>query len=117
MQQLDVVARLFPLVLSGEKTSTIRWREARIAPGFMTYLCEGEPEKRAVVWVTRCTDMPLSEVAAFLDKRDEWPDDVMLEGMRAHYPEIAPSDVVQVVEHLSPDETLRLKGPPAEAKS
>ena len=29
VQTLRVVGRLFPLILSGEKTSTIRWREHR----------------------------------------------------------------------------------------
>lgn len=105
MQELAVVARLFPLVLSGEKTSTIRWREARIESGPMTYVCEGEPTKRAVVLVTRCTDLPLAKVADFLGKAEEWPDPVMLAGMREHYPEISLTDVVQVVEHLMPEDT------------
>ena len=114
MQQLDVVARLFPSILSGEKTSTIRWREARIAPGFMTFVCEGVPDRRALVWVIRCTEMPLAEVAAFLGKEADWPDAVMLQGMRDHYPAIALTDIVQVVEHLTPDETLRQKGRPGD---
>ncbi len=32
IQTLGLVARLFPAVVSGEKTSTIRWRETRIVP-------------------------------------------------------------------------------------
>ena len=105
MQQLAVVARLFPLIVSGEKTSTIRWRETKIEPGPMTYFCESDPAKRAVVLVTRCKCMPLAEVATFLGRADEWPDDVMLEGMREHYPEIELTDVVQVIEHLTPEKT------------
>lgn len=103
MQELVLVDRLFPLVLSGEKTETIRWREAWIEPGPMTYVCEGDSAKTAVVLVTRCTDMPLSEVAAFLGKAEEWPDTVMLSGMQAHYPDITLQDIVQVVEHLPPE--------------
>ncbi len=99
MQQLPVVARLFPLVLRGEKTSTIRWREAPIVPGPMMYVCEGDPTRTAVVVVTRCTSMPLSDVAVFLDQVDAWPDDVLLAGMREHYPGIALSDTVDVIEH------------------
>ena len=109
MQELCVVDRLFPSILSGEKTSTIRWREVRIEPGYMTYICEDDPNKTAVVWVTNCTDVPLSEVAAFVGKETEWPDAVMLEGMRKHYPEIELVDIVQVVEHLTPAQTLQLK--------
>ena len=103
MQTLAVVARLFPLILSGEKTATIRWRETRIAPGPMIYVCDGDPGRTVVVEVTRCTDMPLSEAAAFLGRQEEWPDAVMLSGMREHYPGITLDDMVQVVEHLPPE--------------
>ena len=72
MQRLDVVGRLFPLILSGEKTSTIRWQEPRIKPGYMLYVNEDNPEQTIVVWVTQCTDMPLSNVSAYLDKKEEW---------------------------------------------
>jgi len=105
MQRLALAARLFPLLARGEKTSTIRWRETQIEPGPMAYFCEDDPNERAVVLVTRCTNMPLTEVAAFVGKAEEWPDDVMLDGMRKHYPEIELTDVVQVVEHLTPEQT------------
>jgi hypothetical protein len=58
-----------------------------------------------VVWVTRTTEMPLSEAAAFVGRKDEWPKPVMLKGMREHYPEIAWNDIVHVIEHLTPAET------------
>lgn len=103
MQRLEVVARLFPQVLSGEKTSTIRWREATIVPGPMMYVCQDDPHRTAIVEVTRCTPMPLREVASFLDKTDVWPDDVMLAGMREHYPTIGLSDRVDVIEHKPAD--------------
>jgi hypothetical protein len=38
-------------------------------------------------------------------KQDIWPDAVMLSGMREHYPEIELDDIVQVVEHLTPQQT------------
>lgn len=107
MQTLKVVERLFPAVESGEKTSTIRWRERTIQPGFMVYECDAYPEKTVLVWVTTCTDMPLSQAAAFVGRKDEWPDDVMLAGMREHYPEIELTDIVQVVEHLTPEQTRK----------
>jgi len=106
MQKLDVVAKLFPLVLSGEKTSTVRFREQRIQVGPMVYWCEGNSSEISTVWVTRCTDMALSEVTAFLGKTKEWPVDVMLEDMRVHYAGIQLKDIVQVIEHCTPDESL-----------
>jgi hypothetical protein len=99
MQTLGVVGRLFPLILSGEKTSTIRWREARIVPGPMRYVRDDDPAASAVVKVIKCTDMPLAGVAAYLGKSREWSDDVMLAGMREHYPEIELTDIVQLIEH------------------
>jgi len=105
MQKLDVVERLFPLILSGEKRATIRWRENQISPGYMTYINEQDNSETAVVLVTRCTDMPLSDAARYLGKETEWPATIMLDGMREHYPEIKLSDIVQVIEHLPPDET------------
>ena len=107
MQTLAVVPRLFPLIEAGDKTSTIRWSETRIVPGYLRYVCDGDPAKTAIVWVTRCTDIPLSEAAAFVGREAEWPKEVMLAGMREHYPEIRWDDVVQIVEHLTPAETLK----------
>ncbi|MES9901744.1 MAG: ASCH domain-containing protein [Sedimenticola sp.] len=106
MQKLDVVERLFPLIVAGEKTSTIRFREHQLHVGPMVYWCEGNSEKTVTVWVNRCTVMPLSKAAEFLGKAEEWPDEVMLEGMREHYSEIQLSDIVQVIEHLNPKESM-----------
>lgn len=99
MQTLGVVGRLFPLIVSGEKTSTIRFRENRIVPGPMRYACDDDIDQSVIVNVVRCTDMPLAEVTAYLGKTAEWPDDVMLSGMREHYPDIEMTDIVQVIEH------------------
>lgn len=38
MQELSVVGRLFPLILDGSKTSTIRWNERPITPGLLRYV-------------------------------------------------------------------------------
>ena len=107
MQKLDVANRLFPLLLTGEKTSTIRFNEQRIRIGPMTYWCEGDSSKSVTVWVNRCTDMQLSEVAVYLNRVDDWPDDVMLNGMREFYPNIEISDTVQVIEHFNPEVSLK----------
>ena len=105
MQSLGVVGRLFPKILNGSKTSTTRWRELRIEPGSMTYICDDDPGSTAVVWVTRWTDVPLRDAAALVGREDDWPNHVMLAGMREHYPDITLDDTVQVVEHLTPDQT------------
>ena len=116
MQKLDVVEKLFPLVLNGEKTSTIRFREQRIQVGPMVYWCEGNSTETSIVGVKRCTDMPLSEATAFLGKTKEWPVDIMLKDMRAHYPDIQLTDIVQVVEHCTPEESLPYLGEPKTKK-
>ncbi|MEO0625119.1 MAG: ASCH domain-containing protein [Pseudomonadota bacterium] len=105
MQSLGVVPRLWPAIVSGEKSATIRWHEARIVPGPMRYRCDGMPERSAVVEVLRVTDLPLSEVAAHLGRQADWPDAVLLDGMREHYPDIALDDVVQVIEHTGANTT------------
>ena len=102
MQSLRVVKRLFPQILSGTKTSTIRWREPPITLGPMQYICDSIPDQTVTVNVVRCTNMALSEAAAYLGMSDEWPDDVMLAGMREHYPDIRLTDIVQVIEHDPP---------------
>jgi hypothetical protein len=99
IQTLGVVSRLFPMIRRGEKTSTIRWRENRIVPGPMRYVCDDDTSKFAIVNVVRCTDMPLALTAAYLGRSEEWPDEVMLAGMREHYPDIELTDIVQVIEH------------------
>lgn len=101
-QTLGVVGRLFPLIVKGEKTSTMRWREHRIAPGLLTFACDDDPRQTVDVEVFQCTDLPLSEAAAFVGRAAEWPDDVMLAGMREHYPEIELTSVVQIVEFHPP---------------
>ena len=104
MQKLEVVARLFPQIESGAKRSTIRWRETPIRPGPMIYVCQDAPERTLVVEVTRVTRMPLRAAAAFVGRKGEWPDPVMLTGMREHYPDIGLDDVVEVIEHLPPSQ-------------
>ena len=102
MQRLGVVDRLWTPLMAGEKRSTIRFGEPPIVVGPLTYVNDDHPLQTAGVMVTRVTRMKLSDAAAFLGRRDEWPDDVMLEGMREHYPTITLDDEVQVIEHSAP---------------
>ena len=100
-----MVARLFPSVVSGAKRSTIRWRGADIRLGLMRYVCLDDPHQTAVVRVVRVTSMPLADAAEYLGTETEWPPQAMLHGMREHYPDIELHDIVQVIEHLSPQES------------
>lgn len=104
-QHLTVVGRLFPAILDGSKTSTIRWNESPIRPGLMTYVSDVPPHISVEVMVTACTGMPLSKVAEFLGRETEWPDAVMLIGMREHYADIELTHTVEVIEHLTPQQT------------
>jgi hypothetical protein len=97
-QSLRVVGRLFPDIVRGRKKSTIRWREGPVVPGPLVFVSDDDPSSTVLVTVTRCSDMALSQVASFVGRSEEWPDPVMLAGMREHYPEIQLSDIVQVIE-------------------
>ena len=105
MQQLTLVPRLMPDVRSGAKTSTIRWQEGDIITGPLRLVNEQDLADKIIVWVTRIETLRLSEVAARLGKEAEWPDAVLLEGMREHYPQISLSSEVQLITHLTPAET------------
>lgn len=98
MQSLRVVGRLFPLIKNGEKTSTIRWRDQHINPGLLRFINNDDVSQSIEVVATRCTEMPLHDAAEFLGRKDEWPDQIMLIGMREHYPEIELESIVQVIE-------------------
>ena len=102
IQTLGIVARLFPEVLSGQKTSTIRWREPHIEVGPLRVICDDNPSETVLLDVLRCTEMPLSEAASYVGKAEEWSDQVMLDGMRENYPDIQLTSIVQVIEFKAP---------------
>lgn len=98
IQQLDVVDRLFPAILTGEKESTIRWMEQNIMVGLLKFSYVNDLSKSLVVQVFRSTELPLSEAAIFLGKSLDWPDDLLLEWMCEQCPDIQMSSIVQIVE-------------------
>ena len=104
MQKLEIVPRLLPDVRAGRKLHTIRWREYEIVPGPMLYVNAQDASDTVMVCVTLVEKMPLSVVAARLDNSAEWPDAVLLEGMREHYPSIKMDSEVAVIHHLPPAE-------------
>ncbi|MDF0733033.1 ASCH domain-containing protein [Pseudomonas entomophila] len=102
MQSLEIVPRLLPEVRSGRKQHTIRWRERNVVPGPMLYVNSENSCDTLVVWVTQVETMPLRSVARYLNRTGEWPDPVLLEGMREHYPEINLDSEVEVIHHFTP---------------
>ncbi|WP_034917193.1 ASCH domain-containing protein [Erwinia sp. 9145] len=102
MQSLKIVPRLISEVRAGSKTHTIRWCERVITPGPMLYINTEDATDSVEVLVTGVSRMPLSAVAEFLGKTEEWPDAVLLAGMREHYPDINMVAGVEVIHHLPP---------------
>lgn len=86
-----------------------------ITLGYLRFVCDDDATKTVTVWVTRCTDLPLCDAAAFVGRESEWPKEVMLAGMREHYPDIRWTDTVQIVEHLTPAETRQRADFPSQA--
>ena len=116
MQHLEVAGRLWDDLLEGRKTNTIRWREMPVAQGPLTFIRSDDPAQRVVVEVLRCTELPLRQAAEFLGKEDIWPAEVMLSGMRSHYPEITMDDTVQVIE-FAPLQDPQVQRSPATTSS
>lgn len=102
LQSLKIVPRLLPDIRAGKKRHTIRWQEREIVAGPMLYVNAQNVFETVMVFVTHIEKMPLSEVAARLGKRAEWPDAELLEGMREHYPAIEMDSEVAVIHHLPP---------------
>lgn len=102
MQSLDSVPRLMADLRAGRKRYTIRWQEAPVRPGPLRYVNSSDAVDTVTVCVTRVITLPLSAVAAFLNKADEWPDQVLLAGMREHYPDIELGSQVEVIFHSAP---------------
>lgn len=106
MQSLEIVPRLIPDVRSGKKQHTIRWQERNIVPGPMRYVNAENADDTLVVMVTAVKTMPLSCVARYLGKSEEWPDMILLAGMQEHYPDIQLDSEVEVIHHLAPDNRI-----------
>ncbi|OON38827.1 hypothetical protein BTJ39_16685 [Izhakiella australiensis] len=105
MQYLEIVPRLIPAVRNGTKRHTIRWQEGAVRCGPLTYINQQDPSERLVVWVTEVKTMSLSQAADYLGMSAEWPDPIMLAGMREHYPAIELDSAVVIIHHLSPAAT------------
>ncbi|NCC21006.1 MAG: ASCH domain-containing protein [Alphaproteobacteria bacterium] len=108
IQTLELADSLFPQVLAGEKTRTLRWREGEIRPGYLLYTSFDNPAWKALVWVTGCRDAPMNEMAPLYDMS---PEDLH-KSMQRHYPDIEIDSPVTLVEHLTPRQTAEEHGVP-----
>ncbi|CCF10048.1 hypothetical protein PANA5342_2655 [Pantoea ananatis LMG 5342] len=107
MQMLNIVPRLMTALRAGEKRHTIRWQEQKITPGPLCYVSNEDPATWVIVDVAQVVTMPLSSVAHYLGKGDEWPDAVLLAGMQEHYPAIQLDSQVEVIHHSAPRQDER----------
>lgn len=107
MQMLNIVPRLMTALRAGKKRHTIRWQEQKITPGPLCYVSNEDPATWVIVDVAQVVTMPLSSVARYLGKGDEWPDAVLLAGMQEHYPAIQLDSQVEVIHHSAPRQDER----------
>ncbi|MBY4890687.1 ASCH domain-containing protein [Pantoea sp. DY-15] len=88
-------------VRSGLKSHTIRWHDKEIIPGPMLQVNASDSSWTVLVIVTEVKEMSLSSVATYLGKQSEWTEDVLLLGMREHYPENELNFMVGTIHHIN----------------
>lgn len=108
IQTLELADSLFPQLLAGEKTRTLRWREGDVRPGYLLYYSYDNPAWKVLVWVTGCREAPMSEMAPLYDMSPE----SLHKAMSRHYSEIEIDSPVTLVEHLTPLQTAEEHGIP-----
>lgn len=113
IQRLELVDRLFDDVFSGKKRNTKRYKDRKIAEGYLLYEASENKNLRALVWVTKVETMPLSQVKEKVEEEKNTSLDDLLSRMRSHYPEISLDTKIEVVMHLTPSETYATYGVPA----
>lgn len=104
LQRLELADDLFPDVISGKKTDTLRWNEGDIELGYLEFYSESNIGKRATVLVTGLRKGTLESFA----KHYRTTIDLLVLSMKKHYPDIKATDKVTLVEFMSPAETEAL---------
>lgn len=112
IQRLELLDRLFDDVFSGKKRNTKRYKDRKIAEGYLLYEASENKNLRALVWVTKVETMPLSQVKEKVEEEKNTSLDDLLSRMRSHYPEISLDTKIEVVMHLTPSETYATYGVP-----
>ncbi len=103
-QRMALPESMFSSLIFDATMSTIRWNESFIKPGELVLYSEEKPHIETRVQVTRVTQMPLTQVARFLGKVEEWDEAWLLMDMQRYYPQICSGDNVQVIEFFMLEE-------------
>lgn len=112
IQKLELADDLFPALMRGEKTNTLRWQEGPVQTGYLLFYATHNPDWRAVVWVTGVQACPMNEIAPFYTMSPE----ELHKAMLRHYPDIEINSDILFIEHLSPEKTRSFHGIPAAFK-
>lgn len=104
LQRLELADDLFPDLMSGKKTDTLRWNEGDIELGYLEFYSAGNIGKRATVLVTGIRKGTLESFA----KHYSMTADALVTKMKKHYPDITASDKMTLIEFMSPSETEAL---------
>lgn len=108
MQELELLDRFFPDVFDGVKRRTLRWGDGEIAEGFLLFRASRSPDLKTLVWVTSVEKHSFETAAPLYQMTVS----ELLASMKTHYPAIDGTAELQLVNHLSPKETVAQKGLP-----
>lgn len=105
LQRLELAKDLFPSVMNGKKTDTLRWnKEGPFELGFLEFYAEGNPSLKATVLVTGLQKGNMAKFAPRYNMNAEQ----LTESMQKHYPDITIDAPMTLVEFMSPQETQAL---------
>lgn len=108
IQKLELAKDLFPKMISGAKTNTLRWNEGIIEEGFLLFYAENNINLSATVWVNRVTTSSMKNFACKYNMSAK----ALHSSMLRHYPDIKIDSIVSFIEYLSPEKTLKIHGIP-----
>jgi hypothetical protein len=105
LQRLELASDLFPAVMSGKKTDTLRVNdEGPFELGFLEFYSKDNPSLKAQVLITGVQKGTMSKFAS----RFRVSADQLLQQMQKHYPDITIDVPLTLVEFMSPQETEAL---------
>jgi len=94
IQFLELADDLFPKILNGEKTNTLRWNEGNIKEGYLTFYKTSNPSVKCNVLVSSIETAPMKD---FAHKYNMSSQDLHFEMLR-HYPDIKIDSEVSFIE-------------------
>jgi hypothetical protein len=103
-QRLELPDSLFPDLMRGAKTDTLRWNEGKIELGYLEFFSAKNPDLTALVIVTGTRKGSMADFA----KSNKMTVDQFMATMQKHYPDIKPDAKITQIEFMSPKETAEL---------